>query len=298
MEIWLNGQFVARDEASLSVFDAGVQHGVGLFETMTARNGNVFRLEEHLTRLIDSAKALRLTESLHREPLAEAVKLTLKRNGLDDARIRLTLTGGDLNYLQSRGKGRVDPFIFITAQPPTVYPPGFFEQGVGAIIAPGRDNPWHPHAGHKTLHYWPRIAALTDAAARSAGEAIWVSVTGHITSGSVSNIFVVKGDRLITPIARGEEHLAADDEARSLPSPVLPGITRAFVMEVATRFDLEVSRELLSPETLAGGDEVFLTNSSWGVLPVVRVGDRAIGTGSPGDLSGEFLAAWREALEL
>src|SRR5690606_27837515 len=122
MQVWLNGQFVERDSAMVSIFDAGFQHGVGLFETMLARNGVVFRPGAHMERLVNSARQLLLSERLRIDPLIEALNLTVSRNKLKEARVRLTITGGNLNMLQTEGRSQVDPTIVIVAQPPTVYP--------------------------------------------------------------------------------------------------------------------------------------------------------------------------------
>src|SRR5690606_17682694 len=132
-------KLIERNEAKLSVFDAGLQHGVGLFETLLARHGRLFRPQAHMHRLADSAKQLLLTERLRSEALIEAMELTLQSSGLANARVRLTITGGDLNMLQSQGKSAVDPTILIVVQPPTQYPEPFFEQGVRTIVADGRD---------------------------------------------------------------------------------------------------------------------------------------------------------------
>ena len=140
MQVWLNGQFVERDDARISVFDAGMQHGVGLFETMLARHGRVFRPKRHVDRLINSARELRLSERLRAEPLIEAIRHTVERSEHDSARVRLTVTGGDLNLLQSAGRTTVDPTILIVAQPPTEYPDSFFTEGVSVMIADGRLN--------------------------------------------------------------------------------------------------------------------------------------------------------------
>ena len=291
MQVWLNGQFVPRDSATISVFDAGLQHGVGLFETMLARNGAIFRGESHMHRLADSARELLLSERLRIDPLIDAAELTVKRNNLTDARVRLTVTGGNLNLLQSEAKSQVDPTILIVAQPPTVYPPAFFEKGVMVVIADGRDNPLHPMAGHKTLNYWPRIQALQLAAAKRAGEAIWLSVTNHLSAGSVSNIFLVKDGRLLTPIARGEE------EQGGLPSPVLPGITRRTIIELAEESDITSEKRMLDINDLLGADEVFLTNSSWGVLPVVAVEREQIGEAQVGEITMQLRRAWLDVVE-
>lgn len=291
MKVWLNGQFVSRDEAKVSVFDAGFQHGVGLFETMLVSNSKAFRPERHMRRLADSARDLLLAERLHVDPLVEAISKTVRENGMDRARVRLTLTGGDLNMLQSKGRSTVDPTIMIVAQPPTEYPPDFFEKGVTVMIASGRDNPLDPMAGHKTLNYWSRIQALQQAAGHGAGEAIWFTVSNHLSGGSVSNIFLIRDGALHTPIARGEV------EPGALPSTVLPGITRQVMIELATNFGLGVNTTLLSIEELLGADEVFLTNSSWGVLPVIGVEEEKIGDGEVGKTTQRLRAGWLELVE-
>ena len=291
MHIWLNGQFVERDQARLSVFDAGLQHGIGLFETMLARHGRIYRAGEHMQRLISSARDLQLTDRLRGEPLIEACELALRKNDLRDARVRLTVTGGDLNALQSRGQGRVDPTTLIVAQPPTVYPQAFFESGARIVIADARLNPLDAHAGHKTLSYWPRIRALSEAAAKHAAEALWFTVSNHLASGSVSNVFLVREGTLLTPIARGEEI------AGGLPMPVLPGITRAAVCEFADALAIPVDRRVLDLESLLKADEVFLTNSSWGVLPVVGVERETIGSGGVGPITQRLREAWLRSVD-
>jgi branched-chain amino acid aminotransferase len=288
MYVWLNGKFVERGSAKISAFDAGFQHGVGLFETMLARNGRVFRLERHLQRLADSAAALSLATELRLEPLGQAVQHALDRNEMLEARIRLTITGGDLNLLQSGSRSTVDPTILIVAQPPTNYPENFFTEGVSATIADGRLNPLDPHAGHKTLSYWPRIAALQKAGASGAGEALWFTVSNHLVGGSVSNIVLVKDGSLLTPPARGQEAPGA------LASPVLPGITRQTIIELAGDRGIDVHARLLTIDDLLGADEVFLTNSSWGVLPVVRVEKQEIAGGRVGNLTQQLHADWLE----
>jgi branched-subunit amino acid aminotransferase/4-amino-4-deoxychorismate lyase len=290
MDVWLNGHFVSREEASVSVFDAGFQHGVGLFETMGARHGSVFRVESHLQRLADSAKALLLTERLHTKPLAEAVHQVVEHTGLELARVRLTLTGGNLNMLQSKGESVVDPTILIDAQPPTPYPDAFFEQGVIVMIAEGRLNPFDPMAGHKTLNYWPRIRTLQVAAARGAGEAVWLSVTNHLACGCVSNLFLVKDGVLHTPIARGEE------EPNAVPSTVLPGITRGVIAELAERKGVGLARRMLDINDLLDAEEAFLTNSSWGVLPVVGIEKESIADGNVGEMTQRLREAWLETV--
>lgn len=293
MEVWLNGTFVEREHAMVSAFDAGIQHGIGLFETMSAHNGRVFRAGAHTSRLVESARVLLLSDSLRAEALAKAVNHAVEHNGVDRARVRLTVTGGNLNVLADPApRRRLDPTVLIDVQPPTVYPDAFFEQGVMVTIAAGRLNPMSPTAGHKTLDYWPRIHALQHAAAGKAGEALWFSVTNHLASGSVSNVFVARDGVLSTPPARGE-HEDEDGEAKA----VLPGTTRAAVLDVAGEAGVEARIEPLDIHRLLDADEVFLTNSSWGVLPVTAVERKSIGGGEVGGLTTRLREAWLALVE-
>ncbi|MBT8485030.1 MAG: hypothetical protein HKO59_17015 [Phycisphaerales bacterium] len=293
MHVWLNGEFVDHEEAMVSVFDAGFQHAVGLFETMRAANGRIFRGADHLDRLAASAGELQLTERLRTEALIEAVELAVRRNELSDARVRLTVTGGNLAALAEAGPGGgpQNPTILIVVQPPTKYPPKFFEEGVTVAIADGRLNPLDMAAGHKTLNYWPRIHALQQTARSGAGEAIWFTVTNHLACGSVSNAFLVKDGTLITPVAHREE------ETGALAAPVLPGITRATIIECAETLGLPVERRQLDIEELLAADEVFLTNSSWGVLPVVRVEQETIGAGTVGATTRRLRTTYEDLVD-
>jgi branched-subunit amino acid aminotransferase/4-amino-4-deoxychorismate lyase len=291
MKIWLNGKFLPRDAARISAFDAGIQHGVGLFETCIARNGMVFRAEAHTRRLVESARELLLSDTLRAEPLAEALQSAVEHNELDEARLRLTVTGGDLSLTAARRQHRIDPTVLIDLQPPTEYPEAFFDDGVMVSIAEGRLNPTSPMAGHKTLNYWPRIHTLQHAAAAKAGEALWFTVTNHLAGGCVSNVFVVIDGVLALPFARGEE------PGDAVGPTVLPGTTRAAILELCEGLGIEVRRCTLGIDELLSADEVFLTNSSWGILPVVAVEKKKIGPGVVGEMTTQLRQAWLDLVE-
>jgi branched-subunit amino acid aminotransferase/4-amino-4-deoxychorismate lyase len=286
-EIFVNGMYVERDQARVSAADAGVLHAVGLFETMTARvtgDGVVVEsLEEHLDRLQASASTLGLSTELKTGPLGEAVVETVRRSGHERSRVRLTITGGDLNLLRATGRGAHTPTVIIDAQPATRYPEAMFTKGVMAVIADAKANPLDPTAGHKTLNYWWRLRELQTAAGRGAGEAIVLQVSNHVCGGCVSNLFAVKDGTLVTPIARGEEQEVGGKGA--IPSPVLPGITRARVLKEAKKMGLTVERRMMGIGDVLDADEVFLTNSSWGVLPVTSVEAEPIAAGTVGAVS-------------
>jgi len=292
--VWVNGEYVTRDEARVSAFDAGLLHAVGLFETMLATGAGVFQLHAHLDRLSRSARDLGLTESLETRALAEAVRRCVERSELTQgegrARVRLTLTGGDLNLLASTAQGPTDPTIIISVTRATQYPEAMFEKGVGVVVAAAKANPLDPFAGHKTLNYWWRLRELQMASARGMGESLVLQVTNHVAGGAVSNLFCVRDDTLHTPIARGEE------EKGAVPSPVLPGTTRAVVIELAERFGVGCGRHMLNISDILDADEVFLTNASWGVLPVVQVESKAIGDGRPGPVTSRVREMWEEAV--
>jgi branched-chain amino acid aminotransferase len=321
--VFLNGQFLEPDQARISAFDAAVQHAVGLFETMSARldeesgHARVFALDDHLQRLIRSAAELGLSDTLRPAPLAEAVLQTVEKSGLPRARVRLTITGGDLNLLGRPAQGpdgkpaprrAIDPTLLIVAQPATDYPLDLFERGASAVIADLRLNPLDPTAGHKTLNYWARLRELQSAAVKRAGEALLFQISNHLAGGCVSNILLAKDGRLLTPIARGEEEevalegdraAAAQGRARTtgavMPSPVLPGVTRKWLSGWAASEGIAVERRMLAIDDVLSADEVLLTNSSWGVMPVVKVEKEAIGDGIPGPLSRRAREAWLEA---
>lgn len=290
--IFLNGEFIEDgSHAMVSAFDAGLTHGVGLFETMSARKNDagefeVIRLLDHIDRLGESAKQLRLTTDLRRPALAEAVKRTAAKCGLDRQRIRLTITGGDLNPLAAAKNGeapRHDPTILIVAQPATEYPDQMYEQGVAVALADLKVNPLDPMTSHKTLNYWGRLGELQNASAKGAAEALVFQVTNHLAGGCVSNAILVKDGRIVTPVVRGEE------TPGGLPSPVLPGITRAEVLDIARRQDIETMSRMLTIDDVLGADELMLTNSSWGILPVVRVESQNIAGGEVGAVTKKLL---------
>lgn len=278
MDVFLNGKMLHPDRALIATDDAGFQHAVGLFETMAAHHGRVFRLAQHMKRLCESATTLGLSRDLNPDALAEAVRMTIAHNKLDRARIRLTVTPGSLSLLSGK-PGAAPGTVLIQPSEPTEYDPRYFEDGITVLIAQPGANPFDPLTGHKTLAYWARLRTLRQAATAGAGEAIWLNVSNHLASGAISNLFLVKEGQLLTPIARGEE------SEKGLPAPVLPGITRAAVIELAEGLGVTVKRQMLSIDDLLDADEAFLTNSSWHILPVSRVEKSPIGQGKAGDLT-------------
>ncbi len=294
MDTYLNGTFHSPEAARVRVEDAGFQHAVGLFETFQAYRGRVFRLDAHLDRLRASARDLGLAADLNVRPLADAVAQTIAHNGIDRARLRLTVTAGTLSLLRATDNGpqaTARQTVAVVPQPPTTYDPAYFEQGVTVAVHGPAANPFDETAGHKTLNYWGRLRALRRAATLGAAEAVWLNVSNHLASGCVSNLLLVKDGVLLTPFARGEEVEGA------LPAPVLPGVTRAAVIDLAERAGVEVKRKMLGIDDLLDSDEVMLTNSGWHVLPVVKVEKHDVGDGRVGPVTRRLRTDLLELIE-
>lgn len=301
--VLVNGEFLAPNDARISAFDAGVQHAVGLFETMTAvmsgGEARVIGLDEHLSRLALSAKELGLTRELNLAALEEAVVATVERDATPRQRVRLTITGGDLNLLSGGKAENAGPTVLVVSQPAVIYPAEMYDNGISVVVADFRANPLDEGEGHKTLNYWTRLRELQKAAAKRAGEALVFSVTNHLCGGCVSNLILVKDGTVITPIARGEENDAAlsGPGGVRLRAPVLPGITRAHVLDWAAGSGLKVIKRLVSIDDLLKADEVVVTNSSFGVLPVTRLERESIGKGIVGPITRQWVANWREQID-
>lgn len=286
MDIYVDGKMVNASEAHITFADAGFQHAVGLFETLGVYHGRAFRLEAHLNRLAESAKSLGLVRQLDTALCRDAIQQTLAHNTLDQARIRLTVTAGRTALLAAdRDSQHIGPSILVEPNQPTQYDQTYFEKGIMAVIGPAAANPFDALAGHKTLSYWHRLLTLRHAAAVGGGEVIWLNTSNHLASGAVSNLFLVKQGQLLTPFARTEEVESA------LPAPVLPGVTRAAVIEQAGVLEIPVTRRMLSVADLLDADEAFLTNSSWQVLPVTRIEKETIGNGHVGPVTNRVRQA-------
>lgn len=281
MSSWVyhDGAFLPERDPCVSVFDGGLMHGAGLFETIRAEGGHVFRLERHLARLLASAE--KLLRPLHRGNLPAPAVFTelMERNGLRSARLRLTVTSGALRG-EAAGEGS-SPTVVLTAAPLVEYPPGFYRSGVAVVICPYHVSPTDPLAGHKTTSYLSRLLGLRDAQSRGALEGLWFTTSNQLAEGSISNVLIVSRGVLKTP---------------PLSTPVLPGIAREAVLECAAAEGIEVQETPLTVHDLLDADEVMLTNIIMQVIPVVRVERRDIGSGAVGPHSQRLLSALRETI--
>ncbi|MDB5299561.1 MAG: putative branched-chain-amino-acid aminotransferase, partial [Phycisphaerales bacterium] len=208
------------------------------------------------------------------------------RNELSDARLRLTVTRGTVTQDPLHGM-RLDPTVFLTSAALEAYPREYYERGMTVILLDEQKlNPYDVQAGHKTLDYLSRFAGLRAATQRKAGEAFWFNVHNYLQSGSISNVFLVEQGKLVTPPTTVELREPAIAAAVSYPrGNVLPGITRAAVIELAREAGIEVQFAAVDVNRLLEAQELFLTNSIMGLMPVCRVERKAVGDDKPGAIT-------------
>jgi len=277
-KVFLNDKLVDVEQAHVSVTDSGLLYGAGLFETMRSHNGVVFRLEDHLDRLFQSAAHLSINHDHDKKYLTEAVYEVLGANKLAEARLRLTLTNGPISETVEEAQ----PTLLITAGALQLYPPEYYQTGVMVVLCPYRQNTSDPICGHKTTNYYPRLIALTLARQKQAAEALWFTDDNRLAEGCVSNVFLVKGSVLHTP---------------GLRTPVLPGIARKAVCRIAERESIQLVEEDLHISDVLGADEVFLTNVVMEVLPVIGVEKHTVGKGEVGPVTQELRRRFLEMIE-
>lgn len=286
----LNGQLTPADATVIAASDAGFLHGAGLFETMRVRNGKIFRVADHLARISASARELDLTLSLGESQLADLVTDLLDANNLADARVRLTLTRGDLSTITAENP-TPDVTLLITAAPFAAYPPELYAKGMTVVIGPYKQNVFNPLTGHKTTSYLDRLLALKQAQLARAGEALWFTPNNEtLAEGSISNVFIVDQQGILaTPPVTMPDH----PEQRLC----LPGITRNVVLSIARDMQILPHERLLSISELLGAKEVFLTNAIMGIMPVTRIERHEVGNEKPGELTTKLREAYGKLLE-
>jgi branched-chain amino acid aminotransferase len=294
--VWLNGSLVEDSQAGISLRDTGLLHGAGVFTTMRSYAGRVFRIEQHLRRLRDSCEALFIPLQYRDEALQRAAGELLERNELSDARLRLTVTRGTAQADPLHGTHH-QPNVFLTASRLEPYPQEFYQRGLTVVLLDEQKlNPYDLAAGHKTLNYLSRLAALREANRRGAGEALWFNVHNYLQCGSVSNVIVVKNRLIITPPTNAELRDAKVAEVTKYPrSAVLPGIARGAVIELAAREGIEVKLASVTVDDLLDADEVFLTNSVMQIMPVCRIERKPIGQDKPGPMTRRLMELYERS---
>ncbi|MFQ5924520.1 MAG: aminotransferase class IV [Dehalococcoidia bacterium] len=276
--VYLNGALVPRQEARISPLDRGFLYGYGLFETMRAYEGRIFRLERHLARLMRSAEKLGFAPELDPYELEQSIYQTLKANRLANARIRLTVTAGEGEMAPDPSVPK-EPTVLIMATSYAPYPRQKYEEGFKAVISSICLNSQSPLSRTKSTNYLNNILAKREASAAAVDEALMLNERGFLAEGSASNLFLVVAGRLITP---------------SEESGILPGIAREAVLELAQALAIEAVEGELPSADLLRAEEAFLTNSVMEVMPLSEVDGKPIGSGGPGAVTKRLMAAYRE----
>jgi len=267
MFVFINGSLVPKEEAKVSVFDRGFLYGDGVFETVRIYNGRPFMIDEHITRLLQGLKAVRFTK-LPAGLKVYAAKV-IDANGVRNGILRIAVTRGEVISGIDPSACK-EPTIVISARESVPYPDAAYETGYRVTISKIRKDGRSHLCGIKSANFLTHILAKGEAADAGVDDAVMVNYDGFVTEATVSNVFVVKGNALVTP---------------SVESGILPGITRKVVLEMAEKMGLEVSECEIRPEELCDADEAFLTNSLMEVMPLVKVDKRAIGNGLPGNIT-------------
>ena len=279
MKIYLDGKYVTSEEAKVSVFDHGLLYGDGVFEGIRVYNGRIFRLDQHLDRLFNSAKAIMLQIPLTREHLVEACCETCRQNKLKDGYIRLVVTRG-VGYLGLNPFRCKNPTVFIIADRIELYPEEVYRKGLKLITASTqRTNPAAMSPSIKSLNYLNNILAKIEAVNAGTFEAIMLNAQGHVAECTGDNIFIVRGGKLETP---------------PVSAGALIGITRQVVIELAAKRKIAVGEPNLTRYDLSTADEVFLTGTAAEIVPVSSIDGRIIGSGRPGRLTLKLTEDFRK----
>jgi branched-chain amino acid aminotransferase len=281
MIIYIDGRFVPREEARLSVFDHGFLYGDGVFEGIRAYNGRVFRLREHLDRLYDSARAIDLAIPVTKEEMTGIILETLRKNKLKNGYIRPIVTRG-VGDLGLDPRKCPKPSIFVIAVEWGAMYGDLYEKGLRAITVSVRRNPAEALPPNvKSLNYLNNILGKIEANYKGGDEAIFFDTNGYLSEGSGDNIFIVKNGSIYTPPTLNN----------------LRGITRAVVIELARSLGISLFEQDLGYYDLYAADEVFVTGTAAEVAPIVLIDGRAIGSGKPGPVTRQLMVSFRSVTE-
>jgi branched-chain amino acid aminotransferase len=277
MKIYINGKYYSKEDASVSVFDHGLLYGDGVFEGIRIYNGTIFKLQEHLLRLYDSARAIMLdiglTINTLENDIRECVRLNEKMNGY----IRVVVTRGE-------GALGIDPSscknatVIIIVGDIQLYPEEYYTKGISLIISSYQRIPSACFDVRiKSLNYLNNILAKIEARQAGCFECILLNKNGHVAECTADNIFFVKNGSILTP---------------SVTEGALDGITRRTVLDLAKKAGIETAETTLSRFDCYTADECFLTGTGAEIIPVVSIDHRVIGNGQPGAITQNILRSF------
>lgn len=279
LRIFLDGRIVPVAEATISVFDHGLLYGDGVFEGIRSYGGRVFRLDDHLKRLEESARAIRLRIPMTAAEMAKATYDTLKANNITDGYIRLVVTRG-VGYLGLSPTRTDCPSVFIIASQIELYPKELYEKGMAVISCSVQRN--HPNALSpriKSLNYLNNILAKIEALDAGVYEAIMFNTQGYVAECTGDNLFLVRNGTVETP---------------PLNAGILEGVTRNAAIELVRKRSLPFRERELTRHDLYVADECFLTGTAAELIPVTKIDGRPVGTGEPGPATRQLIADFKK----
>lgn len=282
MKVYVDGKFYSKDRAKISVFDHGLLYGDGVFEGIRIYKGRIFRLDQHIDRLYESANTISLNIGMGRSKLVQATIKTAKANNIKNGYIRLVVTRGigtlGLNPYLCR-----KPQIIIIADKIKLYERELYDKGLRIITSAIRRNHNESISPRvKSLNYLNNILAKIEAINAGCKEALMLNNEGYVAEASGDNIFIVKNKTLYTP----GKHMG-----------ILEGITRGEVIRLARQKGLEVIETTLTRHDLYNADECFLTGTAAEVIPVIEIDSRKIATGVPGRTTKSLMKAFGEVTQ-
>jgi len=279
LKVYISGKYFDKKDAKISVFDHGLLYGDGVFEGIRSYKRLVFKLEEHVDRLYESAQGIMLKINMSKKEMIKAVVDTLKFNELDDAYIRLIVTRGIGDLGLDPRKCKASSIIIITDKI-ELYPEKLYREGLKLITVPTpRNVPEALNPQIKSLNYLNNILAKIEALNSGYEEALMFTASGYVAECTGDNIFIIKDGSLVTPPA----YLG-----------ILKGITRAAVMDIGKKIGLEAKEEVLTRHNLFTANECFLTGTAAEIMPVVSVEERTIGNAKPGKTTLKLMQEFRK----
>ena len=278
--VYLDGKFLPESEAKISVNDHGLLYGDGVFEGIRAYNKRVFKLERHVERMYQSAKAIDLKIPHAREEFSDLILETCRRNNIVDGYIRPIVTRGPGDLGLDPRKCKRGPTVIIIAIPGiTLYPKEKYEKGLRLVTSSYRRVPPQSLSPSiKSLNYLNQIMARVEANQYGADEALLLDIQGYVSEASADNFFIVQNHSVITPPT----------------STNLPGVTRETAMELAEKLGVRTVEKPFTLYDVWASNEAFITGTAAEIGPVVEVDGRTIGDGKPGKITKQLMKAFRE----
>jgi branched-chain amino acid aminotransferase len=276
-KIYINGKCYDKPDAKISVYDHGLLYGDGVFEGIRIYSGKAFKLKDHVARLFESARSIKLEMPISQEEMCKAINDTIALNKKIDGYIRPIVTRG-AGSLGLDPRKCSDPQVIIIVDDITMYPPEMYENGMEiATVSTIRNHPNAVNPRIKSLNYLNNILAKIEGIQAGCLESLMLNHKGEIAECSGDNIFLVKHGILRTP---------------PIDAGILEGITRNTVIELAKKAGLTVDEIALTRHDVFVADECFLTGTAAEIIPVTKCDARPIGTGKPGPITKQLREAF------